>query len=354
MYPHLLTTRDYPTSLQRVEHDISPTRAGDILRHYACVGVVTIGTRVPEYPMRREDGTDYPVGDYVTALAGEELRRAIAEGCVHRVHRLAVYRVGRPFASWGRWVLGQRARCRAEDDAAGEQWYKCLANAFSGKWHQRQVRWAPRPDVIPPEPWGPWVGPDPRTGESHTWRTLAGLAHRREEGGQSGRLLGAVYGYLTAYGRTMMRDIRELIGRDGIVSQDTDGLWLTDLGRTKLEMSSCPLGSDPGMMRHVESVTYFRGYTARHYYTPGRWVMAGVAPEWAASATGRLTARQRADAIRRGPVEPPTSTAEVYWPIPLPRIPRGTPVDQRTGWLRPVELPTGRIVGWGLPESLFG
>jgi hypothetical protein len=83
------------------------------------------------------------------------------------------------------------------------------------------------------------------------------------------------FAYLAAYGRMMMRSIREQLPDRTCVSQDTDGLWVLESGVSALhDLLGGGMGL-PGELRRVAICRNARWYTPKHYYTDGEWTLAG-------------------------------------------------------------------------------
>lgn len=275
MYCTLLRDMHFPVRLLSVLDDVSPEEIRGMCRHWGCIAMVQLKTSTDEFPLRYNDRTLYPIGEFTTTLAGPELEYADSLGAIRKVIRLARYELGRPFKEFAKHLLAMRDRARATGDTIAGDMAKRMANSFGGKFAQRGDRWEARPNKVVPERWGRYLSSDYVTGVITQYRIVAGLPHQKVPGNAGSGLLAAVYAYLTSYGRMQMRSIRHLMGRGVVLSQDTDGIWTTDTG-LHLAKSRGLLGEDtPGTMRLVSSHIFARFVDAQHYYVDGRWTLAG-------------------------------------------------------------------------------
>lgn len=286
LYPWLLATKDFPIKFQGIKRNRTPDELRGWLKYWGGIAVVKLRAQEPEYPVRLDDRTRYPLGDCTATLAGPELLAALERDEVLEVRTYLRYAMGSPFKRWGRFVLRKRTEAKAAGDPAAELLWKLVANAFGGKFAQRSRRWVPCPRESAPKRWGDYYISREGSAAPEARRALAGIPHRLLVGGPGGRLPAAVYAYLTSYGRLHTRGIRILLGAGVVLAQDTDGLWVTDEGLRRARKYSLLAGDGPGTLRLDESSRYARWWDARHYYSMGKWTLAGVASGWTLASTG--------------------------------------------------------------------
>lgn len=276
MYPTLLRDRMYPTRLLAVVDRPSVAEVRRGLRSALCLASVTVRPTVACIPRRNGNGCSFPLGTFRTVLSSPELLHAIDQESLLRVHRVAWYTPGSPFRSWCEWVLGLRTRAKAEGDVAGAAWVKLLANSLGGRLARRKQGWEACPDAIPHELWGPWHHIDTATGDCVERRILGGLVQEMRRDDNRPGTLTAAYAHLTAYGRCLMNDIRDVAGRRQTLWQDTDGLIVTDLGRDRLTASQHYGECQYGRLRHDGTFSCGRFLTAKHYWLDGKWTLCGI------------------------------------------------------------------------------
>lgn len=274
-YPSIMATEMLPVRLMGVTDTCSVSDLRSILRYYGVIADVEIHTDRPEYPVRRGDRVVYPVGRVATTLAGPELQYALDRGDISRINRLARYEMGRPLSVYARHLLDMRADARAAGDRCGELLAKSLSTSICGKFTQRTTRRVAYPDVISPiGRWGPFVRSLP-DGTSERYIAIAGMCYRDEYVLSGGSLLGAIYCYITSYGRMQMSRIRESMVPHRPYAQVTDGLWVGESALPALRRCGLSEDRSPGMMRLVSDHYYARWLTPAHYYIDGRWTLSG-------------------------------------------------------------------------------
>ncbi len=288
-YPSILRGERFPCSLKGVHQNVDVKVMPDWMRYWGVIASVRLTDAQGEYPVRTGDGSHYPHGPVTCVLAGPELARALADGLVESIPLAITYRMGTPFRRWASYVLSMRRQARSDGDMTIEVLWKMIANAFGGKFAQQSVHWVPVPGATAPVLWGeyPYAA---TVGEPVVRRrALSGIPHERRVQAGTPRLPLAVYAYLTAHGRVMMRRIRDMLPVDSVVAQHTDGLWVTDAGLAAARAAGILDGSGPGSLRLVSSHRYARFYDPSHYYCDGGWTFAGVASGWVLTRTGVAT-----------------------------------------------------------------
>lgn len=276
MYVWLLTQVDTPYKHVTTDYNETPKGLAGLLKWHECVAQVMLDTPVAEYPHRYKDRVIYPTGRFRAVLCGAELRRALADGVVTQVFVVAIYDRGRPFQRAGEELLAMRAAARDEKDEGWETFCKLLGNSVTGKLAQRSSVWADRPKKWAEKDWGEWPEPCPLTGVVTRYRSTAGMVQEMVKDTPSVGTRTACYAHITSAGRHLMRTIRERLPSRSVVSQDTDGLWVT---REAWLALGAPRRADPpvpGRLRLVEESTASRWYSPKHYYAAGHWTLAGM------------------------------------------------------------------------------
>lgn len=306
-YPALLATELFPTRLVSVVDRPSVEWLDDALNYWGVIAHVRVRTDVPEIPRRIGEGSDYRIGQFETTLAGPELRYAIDSGYVMHCHKAAKYNRGQPLSSYATYLISERARRRDAKDYCGELFLKCLANAIGGKFAQRKTNRVVRPDIVSPwGRWGPWQMVD-RELKCHDYQTIAGVVYELVDVSSAGKLLAALYAYLTAYGRMQMCEIRRALPHRSVVSQDTDGIWVFPAARKALQLTGMSADRTAGKLREVSSHVYARFFTPRHYYVDGTWVLSGYRHGTKVENDIQVCEPVESNAIRHTPYRPPTA-----------------------------------------------
>lgn len=341
MYPTLLRDQLYPVKLIEHTRNISPEMLGLWLDGSCVIAAVRVRTDEPEYPLRGEDGPTYPVGQFDTVLTSPELARAISRRQLVTVYEASLYKAGRPFQKWANWVLALRDIARAKGSPAGELFVKTLANALSGRLGRKRIGWHDAPGVTPMQWWGQWLYDDGMHATPTMYRAICGRVQRLEHEEWRPGTLGACYAHLTAYGRVMMADIRERVGHDAVLWQDTDALLVTDAGRARLLTDPAYDPDRYGHLRHELTASNGQITTAKHYWLDGRWVLAGIASGFALDAGGNCMEIRTANPVRRAQEPTASATYQFAQHIDLSKIEPGVRVGE-DGWVVPPRV----WVGW--------
>lgn len=309
MYPNLLATERFPVALIGHRHRCPASEPQALARGLGVVARVRIRADVPSFPVRRGDRIVYPVGTFWTTLTGPELLRLRGRGRVLACEGIAVYRLGTPFRDAAAALLAMRADARSANRPAWELFVKLVSNSLAGKLAQRSGRWVERRRLTGPVPWGEWVEGGGPGGATRRFRALAGLVWEWDhEQGKPGPFA-AAFAYLTALGRIRLENIRDRLGRKAVYAQDTDGLWVAPADVDVLRRSGEPFGDEPGNVSVRDVVESARWYGARHYWTPGRWVMAGIHAPVVSPDGSRVTDTFVPNPLRRATHGPPTTVS---------------------------------------------
>lgn len=338
MYPWLMTQVDLPTSRVMLMGEMSTSSLRSHLRGFCVVALVTVRTEVAEYPHRRGASVLYPVGEYTSVLCGPELERCLAENSVKTVHQAVLYTRGKPFAPAAAELLAMRGEAENTRNSGWSAFVKLLSNSLTGKLAQRKTRWRPLPRYHAEQDWGEWIHWDERTDTMTRRRAIAGMVEEqlREAGGVG--TLTACYAHITAAGRCLMRSLREACPPRSVVSQDTDGLWLTEAGVRALKVVPNGHATSPGQLREVGTSDHSRFWGPKHYFAGDRWVLAGLHEHRPTSDGLSFDDTWVDNPVRRGCDAPPQWVIYHGRRVTLSAVPSGGLVGQ-DGWLQPVRLP---------------
>lgn len=338
MYPFLLSQIRTPVSLASIPQDMTAAGLEQSMRGMCAVAYVTIQTDVAEYPCRRGEFVIYPVGTFRTTLCGVELASALRQGSVRQVHQCVLYRAGKPFAGAASELLRMRRDARDTGNKGWETFVKLLSNSLTGKFAQRSGMWIPRTDVHAEYHWGEWPvyrGP----GKQPTRRRArAGMVEELDRENDGAGLMPAVYAHITSAGRDMMRQLRSLCPARSVVSQDTDGLWVTRAGLNALEEHPELWGEEPGRLRVVGESSLSRFFSPKHYYASDSWTLAGLHNPNTTAAGVTWDDTYTRNNIRQASDGPPAIIEIITRSVTLSTIPHDGEVGD-AGWQVPARLP---------------
>lgn len=337
-YPALLRDRDFPVKLSHYTSRMTVAELRDWTVNYHVLASVTLNTERPEYPYRRRGRVMYPVGRFTAHLSTPEIKLALDEGAIESVHCAAVYYKGRPYERAARELIDMRSAAEAGTRPGWAAFVKLVSNSMTGKLAPRKYQFEPAPGVTLAEKWGKELVLDADTGRCRCFVSRAGLVWERveAEGGRGTTTAG--YAVLQAYCRVRMRQLRERLPPRSVVSQGTDGIWVTSAAVGALDRIAESEGTEAGSLRPERSVSNARFLDSRHYWTDGVWTVAGLAsPSFGAGTLSYV------DHVRQNPVisSPPSAPVHVY-EVERAAVLNCRPIDLivgEDGWGQPVRLP---------------
>lgn len=304
-YPAILSENPFPTRLLQVRDNVSVADLEALTRYYGVIAHVRLRDCYGEIPVRGHKEARYRIGAADTTIAGPELIWAMQRGLVSQCYRVAVYELGYPLQAYARHLIADRERCRREGDIAGEILAKSLANSIGGKFSQRTTRRIPRTDI--PSPSGGW-GPFQRVrgdGSVERFFAIAGAVYQEVQDACQGKLLAALYCYLTSYGRVQMLQVRESLYPCKPFAQCTDGIWVGDKALSTLQRHGLSSDRIPGRLRLVSRHSFARFVTPVHYYVDGKWTLSGYRHGYVVEDGETVVELRDNNPIRYHPMKPP-------------------------------------------------
>lgn len=337
MHASILRDHIFPTRLLSSCCGVTPAELKSILRYDGAIATVEIKCNVPEYPLNNGLRTIYPTGHYITTLAGPELIQLCEMGAVKRVHAMARYELGEPFRSFAEGMLAERMQAKDAKDRIGELVAKQTANSFVGKLAQRRGMWERMPSMTGLRQWGEWLDMVYGTDAMERYRAIAGSVYRWNNDPKSIRLLAAAYSYVTSYCRIRMKSLRQVAGADTVLSQCTDGIWVTQDGLDRVRSTDGFGSGKPGTPSLDGQSVYTRFLAANHYYANGTWTLAGYILDHDVTSDLTIVERQRVNPLSRIPSRAPTHIYDHRRIRRMTELKPDTPVT-KDGWARPVYI----------------
>lgn len=275
MYPTILRDELFPVARVGLEGPMPPARLVELAGGLGVIARVTMDAGAPEYPLRKRDRIEYPLGRMTTTLAGPEILAAARDSRIVKVHCCAVYRLGRPFRDAMQSLLNERARAEEAGDRDAQTFAKLCANSLAGKLSQNQGKWQRASKLDTPGRWGEDRIVNAQTMKVRRVRYLCGAAFEWSPDETGRGPYTAAFAYLTAYGRCQMRTYREMCPPKSVVSQDTDGMWVLPAGISALIERGALAYVGPGRLRIVDTAHTWEFLGPRHYRVGDRWVLSG-------------------------------------------------------------------------------
>ena len=234
------------------------------------IAEVTVETHDATYPCRLRGGVYYPHGVYRTTLATPELRLALERGHVRRVHFAAWYAAEPVFARYMRHFVESKEGYKKAGNDAYSTICKYLANSLYGKTGQTSPVWRAwdrsammvlegdhrlpegalakyydrPPDLYEPEEHVRLPGiPHPLE-----VRDLWGFVEVRVGERESRDSCPAIAATVTSYARCLLRQYQSIAGRGDWYYSDTDSLWVSSRGLSRLQADGVVAPGRLGML----------------------------------------------------------------------------------------------------------
>lgn len=334
MYPALLRDRTYPVAPGPTYGAIAPDDLVGIARSEGVLARVTVETRVPEYPRRTPTGTEYPVGRWVACLAGPEivaLADRPGDGAILECHQVATYRMGTPFRDAMAALL--EARERAADES-GRTFAKLVANSLAGRLAMRIGAWKRCPELDGEREWGEeWLASASTTARAKC-RWIMGACWSYDPEREPRGPHTSAFAYLTAYGRVMMRELRDKCPPKSVYAQHTDGLYCSADALRSLSDEGMLRGEGAGALRLVGSADSAQFWGASHYRYGEQWILAGYASAHVSEEKGVVYVSRDASFFGAHHTQAPTSVHRSRVAVSLPTHAEGCQIGP-DGWALP-------------------
>ena len=244
MYPSVMSTEPMPHFKMGKGHALPVARLSELLEKRAVIATALVRASEPCYPVVRSGRLIFPTGTFETTLASPELRLALERGEVLAVGPWVAYRRALLFQSYVEQFYALRRRYEAEGNLAMALVAKLLLNGLYGKFGQSGRRWElcragyepPVRDFYARCPGAPYA-------LLHHVR-LGQVLHNVREG-ESAESFPAIAAHITSAARVKLWRYFELAGRENVYYCDTDSLYVSDTGLSRLrgELDPHALGS---------------------------------------------------------------------------------------------------------------
>jgi len=234
MYPHVMKQFKYPRRLKYVTGEKDPSFIARRIGDYMMTATVEIETDQRKYPKRIDGRLCFPVGNFTTTLATEELRQALQEDAIQHVKKVAIYHGDDLFSDYVDELYQMRMEYEANDQHAFAFACKLLLNSLYGKFGQKNPVWEViREDVDAPDEYMQEYNIDRQ--EWDIYRCINGTVEEKvgeEEGFHS---MVAITGHVTANARLYLWQFVEEAGLDHVFYMDTDSIFVDEVGKQRLE-----------------------------------------------------------------------------------------------------------------------
>lgn len=289
-YPSIMAGEKFPCKFLRYTYQ--PTLAETVARSQfeLPIALVQIRSESETYPVRHKGRLIFATGDFCTWLAGPELIPAIMRNHVARVIEVAWYQPADLFSRFVAKWLAARRECRDRGDKAGEMFCKLIMNSLSGKFAQKKVVWADRPELAPLVRFGQWDHFDVDARKMIRFRSIAGCVQEHTGLGEGRDSFPSISAFITSYGRERMRNLRALCPPRSVIYQDTDSLMCLPSAFMALVKAGEVHHGEAGKLGIKEKWDWIELHGFKFYLTPDGPVCPGL--KMSAEQTGPMTWKQ--------------------------------------------------------------
>lgn len=277
LYPYVLKEERYPVELW--DWWSNPDGDGECFPH-ACdyvVADVLVDTVLPMFPLRTKQGTIWPTGRFWTTLCGPELKKAMIGRCVKQQGRWARYRMGRPFRRYVDRFWAERLEARAGKHSLPECFFKLMGNSLHGKLGQLTAEWKNVYASHELPELRRWRVSNSDTGEKTQFRRVGRRVQKQVDRVDAENSVVPVCAWTTSYARCYMDYIADCVGRENVLYQVSDALYLTEDGKNWLTASGMVDTTTLGRFK-IGKQGKTAEFTGLHKYRVGRHHVNGAMP----------------------------------------------------------------------------
>jgi len=252
LYPSVMRGNLYPW---RLSSYVSREKHGDTIpftRGMDKIAEVMIDTYDRTYPRRMKDGIYHCSGRFFTTLCGPELDYALVHNHVKQVYNYATFNISELFSKYVDFFWAKRLEYKQCNNPLGDILCKLLLNSLYGKFGQNGIEWTTIPNNRFEGKWGKFVDSNLATGKTTEYRIIGNVCQMKIEREEIDNAFPAIAAYVTAYGRELMRGLREIAGETHIYYQAVDALYVDDIGLENLQAAGAVAEKQLGKF-HLES-----------------------------------------------------------------------------------------------------
>ena len=221
MYPFIMQSKLLPVKAIDYYINISRTDCKEILVKYGGIVDATVNVDIPIFPIRIKNRVMFPVGTFRTTLCTESIKEAIKRGFIKRIHSMIVYEMDYIFKDFIDYFYSIRLKAKKEGNIPWDKICKLLMNSLYGKWGQYSPLEVSRSDC-PKDNYSRFTIYDPITGKMDIVTEIFGTRIIEKGKKPSNQSVISIPAHVTDYGRIILWNIMEGIGREKIIYCDTD------------------------------------------------------------------------------------------------------------------------------------
>lgn len=255
---------------------------------WGVVAKVTISTDEPRWPVRAGNAVWYPVGEFITTLAGPDVLEARTLGALVAVGPGWLHKLGYALRPWAEWCIDSMADDNTATPDVAKLVHRMWARSAVGKWAQRGF------EVVE-------LGPAPNQGWHYeeAWHhgknvpagivDFGGTRYQVAAVNQSDNAYPAVLAFVESYVRVALGRAMAATGDAHMVQCDTDGYICDRAGALRIGLANDAIA--PFTVREKKHYRRIKVIGPQHLELDNQVRRSGIPSSAIPMPDGRLWAR---------------------------------------------------------------
>jgi len=274
-YPAAMLAYPMPTRLMFVSHHVDLADLSAWIKAHCVIAEVEVNCDRNPFPVHHHGHNVYPVGVFTTTLTTPELSYALGKGWITRIMRAAVYEAHPIFAKYIAELYAIRQGFVSDGNIVYAYLMKLMLNGLYGKFGQTAsefVEYGPVDEVLDRS----ITLLDPAKCTKEILYRFGQTLYTEEDQGETPSSMPAIAAHVTAYVRMRLFTLREKAGTQEVYYCDTDSLFVSTLGRERLDPEIDP--TRLGALKEEDVTNRLTILSPKTYLWNDHWTRKGVPP----------------------------------------------------------------------------
>jgi hypothetical protein len=254
---------------------------------YGIIAEVELQTDAPRWPVRVNGRVAYPSGRFITTLAGPEIAAARDAGCLVRIGPGYLHKLAPHMAEWARWVLQVTDADTSDVPAVCRRAVKHWGRAVIGKTAARGWRTIPL-ETLGGSGWDYRPAWNAELQQPSHLTDVCGQVAETVPAGDGDNAYPAILAWVESWTRRYLSEAIDQLGRENVITCDTDGLICRDSTPRVRLTAAAQLG--PLTLRRKGTYASVRVLGPQHVITPTDTKLAGIPRSAEPGDDGKLRA----------------------------------------------------------------
>jgi hypothetical protein len=277
MYPFIMKDKIFPVKLKSFWEYAEPddVRRAIMDDYLICCDVLV---NTPEPIFHKKAGKlIFPTGQFWTTLSTPELIEGFNRGYILAVKNVCVYEGAAIFADFVNYFYNARLQAKHKSDEVHSHLYKIIMNSLYGKFGQKNIVWEQIAECDPEE-----LGVDTVIDPDGTRRMIkifGGAIWERnedEDNLEAYDSFPAIAAHVTSAARMLLYNFMEIAGMENVHYCDTDSLFVTVEGHTRLWLEGLIDPDNLGALKLEKYGDDLEIFGCKYYYFNSKLKVKGV------------------------------------------------------------------------------